>query len=204
MQNIFTQTSAFQKAQQAFYATNPLLYVMEKHKNQKRKYTGAPYLVHLVEVAGIATSSAMADLSIDTDHAHLINTVALLHDVIEDKHATEEEITQLFGGAICALVMQLTDTEEGNREARKKASAERIGKAHPVAQYVKLADIMSNTIDIHLHDKKFAVQYLKEKVEMLKHIEANNRIVYGTKIVNTTLFQVVKNQVLQLQESLNA
>ena len=57
----------------------------------------------------------------------------------------------------------LSDMEEGNRAERKAASRARLAAAPPWIQTIKVADMISNTSSIVMHDPKFAVTYLEEK-----------------------------------------
>ena len=192
---------------QEYYRENPLQFAMEKHKLQKRKYTGDPYWVHLVEVQGIAVSSYLSlnpvGYLIDTGMLKQISTIAMLHDVIEDKWATEEEIEELYGKEILKGVLWLTDRETGNRQERKKQAAERIGKAPGYIQLIKLADVMSNTASIALHDPKFAKTYLKEKEYLLECIHKSRRYTSGSLLRNSALFFTVEQQMQEAIHNLN-
>lgn len=70
-----------------------LEYCKEKHKNQKRKYTGEPYYVHPIEVMTIVKS---------VDHNESMLIAALLHDTVEDTDATLGEISLLFGQEVAS------------------------------------------------------------------------------------------------------
>ncbi len=74
------------------------LFAQEKHKDQKRN-SGEPYFTHAVAVA-----ENCAKLGMDTET--IIG--ALLHDVLEDTDATEEELTEMFGPNIVFLVKGVT------------------------------------------------------------------------------------------------
>src|SRR3954471_1365011 len=63
------------------------VYAMKAHGEQKRA-SGDPYFSHPLEVAAILTDLKLDDATI---------AAALLHDTIEDTHATRAEIDQLFG-----------------------------------------------------------------------------------------------------------
>jgi guanosine-3',5'-bis(diphosphate) 3'-pyrophosphohydrolase len=63
------------------------------HDGQMR-LSGEPYLSHPLEVAGI-----LADMKLDS----VSIAAGLLHDVVEDTHATEAEIGEMFGPTSCIL-----------------------------------------------------------------------------------------------------
>jgi (p)ppGpp synthase/HD superfamily hydrolase len=130
--------------------------------DQRRKYTGAPYIVHPAEVASIVKRVGGTPDMI---------AAAWLHDVVEDTKVTNEIITQEFGSIIAGLVGWLTDIskpEYGNREFRKRMDREYIFNAPAEAQTVKLADLISNTKSIMQYDPNFAVVYLEEKRLLLE------------------------------------
>jgi (p)ppGpp synthase/HD superfamily hydrolase len=68
--------------------------------DQRRKYTGEPYIVHPLAVAELVNS---------VPHTDEMVAAALLHDVVEDTPVTSEEIHAEFGPVVGALVDWLTD-----------------------------------------------------------------------------------------------
>ncbi len=135
-----------------------------KHKDQKRKYTNRPYFEHCQEVA-----YTIRNLVLDDDEDMIC--AAYLHDTVEDTDTTFEEIEKYFGAEVRELVYWLTDIskpEDGNRAARKKLDREHIWKAPDKAKVIKLADLISNTSSITLHDPDFAKVYLAEKQLLLE------------------------------------
>src|SRR3954471_103670 len=70
------------------------LFADEAHRGQLRS-SGEPYMIHPTEVA-----QTLADLNLDI---HSIAT-GLLHDTVEDTHATLEQIQKEFGPDIAELV----------------------------------------------------------------------------------------------------
>jgi len=136
---------------------------MQAHINQKRKYTGEPYFVHLQEVASIIESIGGSNEQI---------AAAYLHDIVEDTPVTLEEIWVEFGSIITGLVEALTDVSklsDGNRVIRKQIDLEHTAKASPEAKTIKLADIISNTSSIVEYDKDFAKVFLYE-TERILHV----------------------------------
>lgn len=124
------------------------------HRNQVRKYTGNPYVDHLAEVAGIVATVTDSQESI---------AVAWLHDIVEDQEVSLGEIEYQFGITVALGVSGLSDIEEGNRAERKAKSRERLALCSDWIQTIKVADLISNTSSIVMHDPKFAVVYLEEK-----------------------------------------
>ena len=129
-------------------------FARDVHRDQKRKYTGNPYIDHLAEVAGI--------LSTVTDKSAAI-AVAWLHDCVEDQGVSEDDLEIQFGLQVAEGVMLLSDLETGNRAQRKAASRLRLAAAPGWVQTIKCADLISNTSSIVEHDPEFAKVYLEEK-----------------------------------------
>lgn len=137
-------------------------FAKDAHGDQKRKYTGEPYINHPVEVAGIVASV--------TDDCEMI-CAALLHDVIEDTDKTGFDLMKAgFGAGITNLVVELTDVskpEDGNRATRKALDRDHLRNVSDRAKTIKLADLIHNTGSITEHDKEFAKVYMAEKKELL-------------------------------------
>lgn len=139
-------------------AFEAMVFARQKHAAQVRKYTNNPYADHLAEVAGIVATVDERPGTIAT---------AWLHDCREDQAVTGEEIENLFGIRVAVGVALLSDFEAGNRAERKAASRIRLADAPNWVQNIKVADLISNTSSIVMHDPKFAVTYLEEKVLLL-------------------------------------
>ena len=145
-----------------------LKFATHAHGDQKRKYTGEPYIVHPVEVMEIVQT---------VEHDEAMLAAALLHDVVEDTPVTIEEIQELFGADVASLVDDLTDVskpEDGNRKFRKALDREHSAQSSARAQTVKLADLISNGVDILKNDPKFAKVFLAEKELLLEVLTKGN------------------------------
>lgn len=127
---------------------------------QRRKYTGVPYILHPLEVMQIVASVP--------GHTEEMLAAAVLHDVVEDTDVSIADVYKRFGREVHDLVWALTDQcNIGNRAARKAAEAERLSWISPQAQTIKYADLIANTASIVEHDKDFARIYLREKQQLL-------------------------------------
>jgi len=152
-----------------------LKFAIKAHGDQKRKYTGEPYINHPIEVAGLIVQCV-------PDHTADMVNAALLHDVVEDTEHSIQEIEVLFGQIVASLVSDLTDVSkpvDGNRAARKAIDLEHTAKASPQAKTIKLADLISNTSTIVQHDKQFARVYLREKAELLEVLREGNSTLWN-------------------------
>lgn len=125
-----------------------------QHFEQKRKYTGEPYLIHLQNVASKVNEWGYPELQ----------AIAYLHDIVEDTHVTIEQIENAFNKEIATNVWFLTDVPliAGNRKTRNHLNNMRLSQAPESALIVKCADMIDNMKDIVEHDKKFAKVYLDE------------------------------------------
>jgi len=160
-----------------------ILLAVDLHGNQKRKYTGEPYVNHTVQVAKIVKNYGGDDVMV---------YAAVLHDVLEDTDTTKEELfnhlRQIIGPEkaieVVKLVQELTDVfikddyPNINRKDRKEMEAMRLGSISPKAQTIKYADLLDNGQDIMKNDPKFGRVYLKEKEQILKHMNKGNQELY--------------------------
>ena len=150
-------------------------YATEMHEriNQRRKYTLAPYQVHLKAVAGlVATVTADPELI----------AAAWLHDTVEDTPATFEDLEREFGRQVMLLVMDLTDISrpsDGNRAVRKEIDRRHLAEASPGAKTIKLADLIDNTRDIAKHDPRFSRVYLPEMIRLLEVLSEGDLKLYN-------------------------
>lgn len=126
------------------------VYSAQVHAGQVR-LSGEPYLSHPLEVANI-----LADMKLDT-----ISIVAgMLHDVIEDTHATEEDIEKLFGPQVLRIVMGVTKISTLPFSGARARQAENIRKmllamADDIRVIlIKLADRLHNMRTLKYHKKE--------------------------------------------------
>lgn len=149
-------------------------FASEAHKTQVRKYTGEPYIYHPAEVA---------DLVRTVPRTPEMLAAAWLHDVVEDCGIKPDEIWNRFNSSVCFLVMHLTDVsrpEDGNRKKRKELDRLHMSRACPAAMTIKLADVISNSRSILVHDKNFSKIYLPEKRELLHVLKAGDKTLWET------------------------
>ncbi len=121
-----------------------LLWAAELHADQTRKASGAPYLSHLLRVAGLA-------LEFGADEEEAI--AALLHDAVEDQGGapTREEIRRRFGSRVTRIVDGCTDTDQHPKPPwrdRKEAYLAGLTQASPSVRLVKACDTLDNVRSI--------------------------------------------------------
>lgn len=126
------------------------IYSARVHDGQIR-LSGEPYLTHPLEVAGILT-----ELKLDVESI----AAGLLHDVIEDTHATDEEIKDMFGPNIQHIVSGVTKLSKLTFLRSEERQAESIRKmilamADDIrVVLIKLADRVHNMRTLHFHKKE--------------------------------------------------
>ena len=117
-------------------------FAAERHAGQKRKgRDGQPYINHLLEVADLlATVGRIEDEE--------ILAAGLLHDTVEDSHATLGELSEKFGRRVAGFVEELTDDMSLPKPERKRKQVEHAPHMSPEAKQIKIADKISNIRDV--------------------------------------------------------
>ena len=130
-------------------------YASKAHGGQTR-LSGQPYMNHPMEVALLLTRLKMEPNAIAT---------ALLHDTVEDTHATLEEIEELFGKEIVLMVDGLTKLGKLRFQSHEQRHAENIRKmilamSHDIRIIIiKLVDRLHNmrTLEFLTPDRQRAI-----------------------------------------------
>jgi guanosine-3',5'-bis(diphosphate) 3'-pyrophosphohydrolase len=124
-------------------------FAIKAHENQKRD-SGDPYSNHPIAVANILTELKLDSATI---------TTGLLHDTIEDTHATYENIKDEFGQEVADLVDGVTKISVFENKATSNSKAENFRKLILATSkdirvlLVKLADRLHNMRTIDAIDK---------------------------------------------------
>ncbi len=135
------------------------VYSARVHDGQIR-LSGEPYLSHPLEVAGI-----LADMKLDV----VSIAAGLLHDVVEDTHATEEEIREMFGQEVCHIVSGVTKLSKLPEYSSQVRQAESLRKmllamADDIRViFIKLADRIHNMRTLKYHGKVLKQQTISEE-----------------------------------------
>lgn len=154
--------------------------------DQRRRYTNDPYIIHPEEVARLVEA---------VPHTKEMIAAAYLHDTAEDvPWVTLDMIKERFGELVFVHVSDLTDVskkEDGNRAVRKAIDLAHTAKALPGSKTIKLADSALNIPSIVLHDPKFALTYLPEKLALLDVLKEGDPVLF--KMVQDVLEQGFKD-----------
>ena len=151
-------------------------FAVEHHGEQKRN-SGEPYIIHPLQVA-----YTLADMGLDEDTI----SAALLHDVVEDTNATEEDIIRNFGNEVAEMVagvtklsnMQFASIEETQVENYRKMFLA-MGKDIRVI-LIKLADRLHNMRTLKYLKRERQIANAKETMELYSPL-ANRLGLYNIK-----------------------
>jgi len=126
-------------------------FAKEKHGEQVRKFSGKPYITHVVRTYKIVKHYTQ-------DEDMLI--AAILHDVVEDTEVKITEVNRLFGNNVAVIVDQLTFVGSDKKFGLKKE----VEDMSPKSKIVKLADRTANVIGLFNPrvPKKFIDRYINE------------------------------------------
>ena len=117
-------------------------FAADKHRNQRRKdIEASPYINHPIALANILANEAGIE-----DEKVLV--AAILHDTIEDTETTSQELANLFGDDVTAIVLEVTDDKSLPKAERKRLQVEHAPTISRRAKLVKLADKIANLRDI--------------------------------------------------------
>ncbi len=119
-------------------------YAAIKHRNQYRKGTDTPYIVHPMEVLQIL---AEGGCPIE------VQIAGVLHDTVEDTDATIEDIETLFGEDVAELVRSDTEDKSLPWLKRKELAIEKLRGQGLGARQLLCADKLSNIKSIYF-DKR--------------------------------------------------
>ena len=138
------------------------VFAMKKHGAQLRE-SGDPYYSHPIEVAGILTKFKL-------DCASII--AGLLHDTVEDTDTTVEEIQQLFGKQVAAIVDGVTKLAMIEQKSGSSKQAENFRKLLLAMSddirvlLIKLADRLHNMRTLHFCKPEKRARIAKETLDI--------------------------------------
>ena len=165
------------------------IYSARVHDGQVRM-SGEPYLSHPLEVAGI-----LADMKLDA----VSIAAGLLHDVIEDTHASVEDINKIFGKEVAHIVSGVTKLSVLNFNSSQARQADSIRKmilamADDIRVIlIKLADRLHNmrTLQYHKTEEK-KKKIAKETLDIFAPIAARLGIYWIKKELEDTSFMYIE------------
>lgn len=133
-----------------------IIFATRAHSGTYRKGTKIPYIVHPIEAAAIVATM--------TDDPDMI-AAAVLHDVVEDRDATLEEIRFFFNERIAKLVESESEDKRKDLPPQETWMVRKMEtltflreKADREAKILALADKLSNMRAIHRDQKTIGDQ----------------------------------------------
>ena len=180
-------------------------FALKAHKTQKRD-EGVPYIIHPIAVADI-----LSDLKLDSA------TIAtgLLHDTIEDTHATYDTIKEEFGQEVADLVDGVTKISQFQKKASENSKAENFRKLILATSkdirvlLVKIADRLHNMRTINfVKNKDKQIRKAKETMEIYAPLADRmgmNRIRdeledLSFKVLNNDARELIKKRLDEIKE----
>jgi len=166
------------------------IYSARVHEGQVR-LSGEPYLSHPLEVAGI-----LADMKLDAVSV----AAGLLHDVIEDTHATAQEIMEIFGGEITHIVNGVTKLSAlsfGSSQARQAENIRKmiLAMADDIRVIlIKLADRLHNMMTLNFHSEHKRLEIAQETLDIYAPIAARLGIYWIKKELEDTSFMYLQSE----------
>ena len=145
-----------EKILKAFY------YAENAHSNQKRA-SGEPYFIHPCAVAEILMGLGLDSATI---------AAALLHDVIEDTDATEEDIKREFGDEVLELVSGVTKLDKIVFKSQEQEEAENFRKIFVAMAkdirviIIKLADRLHNMRSLNFLSHERQMKMSRETLDI--------------------------------------
>ena len=169
------------------------------HDGQVR-LSGEPYLYHPLAVAGI-----LADMKLD-----VVSVAAgLLHDVVEDTHATLEEINEMFGKETTHIVSGVTKLSvlpfDNSSQARQAESIRKmiLAMADDIRVIlIKLADRLHNMRTLRFHSEAKRKKIAKETLDIYAPIAGRLGIYWIKKELEDTSFMYLQPEEYSKIESL--
>ena len=181
-------------------------FALKAHEKQKRDQ-GSPYIIHPVAVANILTELKLDSATIAT---------GLLHDTIEDTHATYKTIEKEFGKEVADLVDGVTKISAYENQAASDSKAENFRKLILATSkdirvlLVKLADRLHNMRTIQfVTNKDKQIRKAKETMEIYAPLADRmgmNRIRdeledLSFQVLNPSARKMIKNRLDQIKEN---
>ncbi len=165
------------------------IYSARVHDGQVR-LSGESYLSHPLEVAGI-----LADMKLDA----VSIAAGLLHDVIEDTHATAEEIQEHFGKEITHIVSGVTKLStlpfDRNSRARQAESLRKmfLAMADDIRVImIKMADRIHNMKTLQFHSERKRMLIAQETLDIYAPIAGRLGIYWIKKEFEDTAFMYLQ------------
>ena len=177
------------------------IYSARVHDGQVR-LSGEPYLSHPLEVAGILTDMKLDVVSV---------AAGLLHDVVEDTHATIEEIHEMFGKDVSHIVSGVTKLSvlpfSSGSQARQAESIRKmiLAMADDIRViFIKLADRLHNMRTLKFHSPKKKAKIARETLDIYAPIAGRLGIYWIKKELEDASFMYIQpDEYFKIEQHVN-
>jgi (p)ppGpp synthase/HD superfamily hydrolase len=164
-------------------------FAARRHVSQRRKGdAGEPYVNHLAEVAQLLARASEGDA--------VLVAAGYLHDTLEDTATTYEELVDLFGPEIAALVAEVTDDKSLPKAERKRLQIAKAPSKSVRARLLKIADKTSN-----LRALVTSPPTGWDRARVADYIEWAEKVVAGCRGLNALLEQAFDAAAAQAREA---
>ena len=188
--DIIDRMSEYLPAEELDLIDRAYIYSARVHDGQVR-LSGEPYLSHPLEVAGI-----LVEMNLDTVSV----AAGMLHDVIEDTHATEEEIFDMFGREVAHIVIGVTKLSALTFDSSQARQAESIRKmllamADDIRVImIKLADRLHNMRTLQYHASGKQKKIARETMDIYAPIASRLGIYWMKKELEDSSFMYLHHE----------
>jgi (p)ppGpp synthase/HD superfamily hydrolase len=115
-------------------------YADRVHTGQRRRYDGAPFIRHPLEVGRLLRDAGAGEELI---------AAGILHDVLETERVTVQELGAVFGARVAALVASVTEDSAITGYAKRKAALRlQVARAGDEALLLFAADKVSKVREL--------------------------------------------------------
>jgi GTP diphosphokinase / guanosine-3',5'-bis(diphosphate) 3'-diphosphatase len=148
-----------------------IIFAVKKHKGQKRKGNGIPYIMHPIRV--------MNNLYLikRTQNVNLLMAACVLHDTAEDCDVTINEIARRFGHHVAALVEELTSEKlEVKKAGKQEYLIQKMLGMSSYALCIKLSDRLDNVRDTQSMSSEFRHKYFSETLYIMAALKTKRKL----------------------------
>ena len=158
-----------------------LKYGADKHRDQSRKISGLPYIIHPVEVSFIVSKYK------SSKRLEELMCAAILHDTLEDTKTKFIDLSTEFTPLIASLVLELTsDLKQIKKLGKNKYLQKKMVGLSNYGLFLKLADRLANISDSP------SEQYMKDTKELIKYIVKRRKLTKSQKKLVKEIKKVIK------------
>lgn len=159
-------------------------FITQAHGDQRRRFTGLPYVTHPISAANLFIYSnrkmQLCDKPFTGDVDSIVNAI-LCHDVVEDTKFSVADVAAVTSHHVSNMVRMLTKNDTYN---------DQLAEASDYVKIAKLCDIRDNVKDFLTHSANPA--YLEAKLRQVNRIEVDHYIYYSTKLLLELLLLIPK------------